>query len=269
MWKLLEGVWNRVHSKQNASALQQIDNIPSVDNLQATQKQKPLFSLAEMEIELLTKEYDALRAEMIARLGSQTQVTTIATLLLGGIVTLMPLLLSRANLQVLGVFQPYLVTGLLTVSLLFTSLLWSFMDNDVQIAEIGEYLDTQLRMRVFELLNVKDETLRVMNWGRYRLRTRFRRHSKDNPLLLNTAVFMLNTSRYGLNTIPAILTLISVFFLIHYQIPAAGDIIGWFNLGFLVFDSFYLITAIGYALYFRRTYRKRAAKRIVPDILRP
>lgn len=268
MWKRFEEIRSRTRLKRSGSASQPSNNIQSADHLQDVQLQKSSPSLTEIEIELITKEYDALRAEMIARLGAQIQVTTVATLLLGGIVTLTPLFISKTNLQLLSTFQPYIITGLLILSILFTSLLWSFIDNDVQIAEIGEYLDTKLRIRVFELLNVKDENLRVMNWGRYRLSSRFRRYNTGNPLLLNIAVFMINTSRYGLNTIPAILILILVFFLIPHQIPAATDIIGWFNLGFLVFDFLYLITAIGYALYFRSSYKKRAAKRSIPDILR-
>ena len=108
------------------------------------------------ELEVYLKEYDALRVEITSRLGSQTQLTNIALLLIGGVVAAIPFLFRTPQGSGLAIPMVYFVLALLIAALLFTSLLWTFLSHELEIGRLGLHIDQVIRKRVYELVGTTD-----------------------------------------------------------------------------------------------------------------
>ena len=62
-------------------------------------EQKIFSSILDSEAEFLLKEYEALRTEINSHIASQTQLTTVAIILLGGLTASVPFLESVMNFK--------------------------------------------------------------------------------------------------------------------------------------------------------------------------
>jgi uncharacterized membrane protein YsdA (DUF1294 family) len=137
---------------------------------------------SDKEAEFLLKEYEALRAQITSHIASQTQLTTITIVLLGGAIATTPFLLSSDSQGLHLRFPPiYFVLVLLVTSTLFTSLVLASMGHDIQMASMAQYFYRNVRMRASSLLG--GSTGSVFNWDRYRIGLMFPTFNKSRPLL--------------------------------------------------------------------------------------
>jgi hypothetical protein len=220
-------------------------------------EQNKFSSIADREVEILLKEYEALRTEINSHIASQTQITTLAIILLGGLTASVPLIVSidsHQNLQLRFPFV-YLVLSFLIVSLLFTSLLWAAMSHDVQMAYITQYIYRDIRSRAFLLL--EGTTTSILNWDHYRIELLFSSPKNPRQLAVRLTVGVLNAAQYALMLVPGVVSLVAagVVYINYASIPPR-DVVSWFDFVLFIFDSFYLITIIPCALYVARAYKE-------------
>src|SRR5947199_4629520 len=100
-------------------------------------KHKVVLPDFDKDAQFLLKEYETLRAEINTRLASQTQLISVAMILLGGITAVTPLILNQdpqgLHLRIPLIYLPF---ALLIIAILFTSLQYAFMGHDIQISYI-------------------------------------------------------------------------------------------------------------------------------------
>ena len=118
----------------------------------------------EKELEVLLKEYERLSNEMGFHFGIQSQLKTIALLLIGAIATAASFLLPLNLFQKVNPIIPLI--ALLLISFLFTSLQLAYQLQILEFVFIGLYIDQTLRPRVCELLKIRD-TDQFFSWDRF------------------------------------------------------------------------------------------------------
>jgi hypothetical protein len=206
----------------------------------------------DIEVEILLKEYEKLRDEIISRETSRTQLTTIAIVLVGGFITAIPFLLfsdsQGLHLRIPSIFFVFI---LLAISIIFTSLLWTHMLHDFEVGCIANYFHQGIRTRACQLLQVKENSAWVFNWDCYHIRLLF----PSSPLN-KICLLMLSLSRYAIMLIPALLSLIGagLVYLTYFSIPAVDEL-GWFAIGLFAFNFFYIFAAIIGHRYIQHVYQ--------------
>ena len=175
-------------------------------------KKKDMNNRNVVEKEFLILEYQALRDEILSRTGRQTQLTTLAIALLGGILAVVPFKLFSNPQTTIDLNNPLIVTELLVTSGLFISILWVFMEQEMRVINAAHYIHNTIRVRVALLQNIRvdksndqpwDKELGVLNWDKYLIQT------SEPENFLSILIFVLRVgSRYVVMAFPAILALI-------------------------------------------------------------
>ena len=219
----------------------------------------------EIEVQFLLKEYEVLRAEMLAKQGFQVQFSNLAILLLGALVAVVPIVIfAGANGLPVSIPLSYIVTGLLIVALIFLSLLWAVMDEDIEVAIHGNYYNNEIRARVGAILGTSDANTPVLNWDRYRMKVIV----PHTPLrfLYSIGFVARGTARYGIYVIPAGITMVvSVILYFESSSFPPVTIVDWVNVSLFAFDVLYSGSSIPFLGYISRLYRSiRASADNVP-----
>jgi len=218
-------------------------------------KQEAPPSAGDREVDILLKEYQTLRSEINTHVVSQTQLTTVTVVLLGGVTAAAPFLVSSDS-QGLHLRIPlvFLVLTLLIISTLFASLQWASMAHDIQIAYIAQYLHKNIRSRVTMLLG---GSASVFNWEGYRNGLMYPQSNKPNHLLVRLTVIALAIAQYIPTSVPAAISLFAagLLYFTNFSIPAANAI-GWLDIGLIIFNSFYILASIPSAIYISRAYEE-------------
>lgn len=220
------------------------------------------------ELELLVKEYEALRAQIITHIASHAQFATLAVLLAGGVLTAAPFLLfSGSSAQQLRFPPIYLIIALLGVALLFISLMWVFVERDLEVAITASYFMRKIRPRALELIGQPEGQATIFGWDRFRTEFLFPKGRKF--FFYRTMMSLVAVSRYALVFIPAVACLTgAIVMYFTFSLFPPMDTVGWFEVGLFTFDLLYLTLllpfgAIVYGAYTRMeraTSTKRASK---------
>jgi len=220
-------------------------------------EQKSSTSTTNQEIEILLKEYESLRAEIISRLEAQTQLTSVATVLMGGILTAVPILLSFGpQKQLLNILPGTIIIILLIISTLFISILWTYEEHDIEMAYIGQYFNKKIRPRMVYLLKLEDSEAIILGWDRDRLtKMALIQKKPSNFLTVTFSVTLLSTSRYMLISIPILFSIVSAVLVYSYNYTVLSNIfINLFDIFLFILNLIYFSFAILYALQIRNTY---------------
>ncbi len=203
----------------------------------------------DREIEILLKEYETLRGEVLSREASRIQITGVAILLIGATTAAAPFLLHQGvhGLQPIISLQ-YFIVLLLVVSLLFSSLYWAYMLHDVEVSHIGNYI-LKIRMRACQLISIEETTAYIFNWDRYHVNVL----SKSS--FIQFANIALSFSRYIILVCPAVISLLvaSWLYVISFPvIPASAE--AWGIIAFFAFDLLYLVASIPVVINLNNNY---------------
>lgn len=207
----------------------------------------------DTEVEMLLKEYEALRAEILSREQSQTQVTNIALLLLAGVTTAASFLFytdpSGLHLRVPLIS---LIVMLLIISLLFTSLHWTYLLHNCEIGFIASYINKDVRARACKLLGQDQQTASIFNWDRSHIRTLY----PTSPLN-SIWISLLSLSPYAVILIPGLVTLAMAIwmYLTDFTIPAVNAI-GWIANILIIIALIYSLISLPCILFVLRVYKK-------------
>jgi hypothetical protein len=218
---------------------------------------------AKLEVDILMKEFETLRDEEVTRIESQTQLASIALLLIGAVVTAAPfLLLSGNQSHSLSIPPIYLLNGLLIISALFTSMLWTLLEHDIKTAYMSHYFNFNIRTRAAHLLGLDANSAHILNWDRYQLGRVFPRKRSLKALGGTGAAVLLYTSRYGLMAVPAVATLAAAGFVWSgFVTLPPRDGLGWLDVGIFAFDAVYFVGAVLFALYISRQWQAIVRRR--------
>ncbi len=223
-------------------------------------EQENLSSTVDGEVEIFLKEYEVLRTEINTHIASQTQLTTVAIILLGGITAAIPFLVSLDS-QGLHLRFPliFLVLMLLIISILFTSLQWASMAHDIQMAYIAQYIHRDIRTKTILALRM---TASVFNWEGYRNKQMYPKSQKFSSLAARLAIVVLSIAQYIPMSLPAVVSLLAagLIYLTNFSILAA-DAIGWFDISLFIFGLFYFLASIPCALYITYAYEEIPSQR--------
>ncbi len=210
--------------------------------------------VTDKEVEILLKEYEALRAEITVRIQAQTQFTTITIFLIGGVTAAIPFIIS-SDAHGLQIRIPliYLVLVLIITSTLFTSLAMASMWHDIQMAYMAQYFYRNLRIKSSLLSGGTS----VFNWDHYRVGIMFPTFNKSRPLTSTIAIVVLNSAQYLLMLVPATLSLIvaAVLYLTNFSILPANPV-GLLNICLFILNLFYLLATVPCIRYIARAYEE-------------
>lgn len=209
----------------------------------------------EIEVQFLLKEYEVLRAEMLAKQGFQVQFSNLAILLLGALVAAIPIaLFSGTSSLPVSIPPSYVVTGLFIIALIFLSLLWAVMDEDIEVALHGNYYNKWIRARVGDLLGTSEPQTPVLNWDRFRM-TMVLPHTPWQ-FLYYIGFAARGTARYGLYVIPAgIAMIVAVITYVENSPLPPTAILDWVNVALFGFDVLYIGSSVPFVSYISRLYK--------------
>jgi len=209
-------------------------------------QQNTSLPTSDQEIAIVLKEYEALRAEIISRLESQTQLTSVASILIGGVLAAIPFVFSfGSQKQALNIPPVVLISGLLAISTLFTSLLWTYMEHDIEMAYIGQYFNKSLRPKLQQLLKESTKIDMPLDWDSYRSNQLGFRAKSILYLTTTISVTLLSASRYVLISMPIVLSLISsIIFYISFYFILITNISALFDIIFFIFNVVYFSLAL-------------------------
>ncbi len=204
--------------------------------------------------EYYIKEFEALRAEVVSRLESQTQLTSIALVLLGGILAAVPLVVFSGT-QTFKVPEPYIIIGLLVISTLFTSIQWAYMEHDYEMAIIGQYIFQSIRESALQELLPPRFRPSILSWDLYRSGAMFPERKQSTNIIIHAAVFLMSISRYGLVVVPSVVSIVGAGYFLAPSVIGGSLTFGavWFVIYF-VFDVLYVLLTFPYAFFIRRQY---------------
>lgn len=199
--------------------------------------------------DFILHEYDALRAEIVSRLETQTQLTAVALALLGGLAAAVPFFIYSGH-SINTIPTSLVILGLQIVALLFTSITWFFLENDVEMAYIGRYLSQQLSQQGKQLSRDPRGNFSPLHWDIYRRDRMNPRRGGIRSGFVGTVTLMLAVSRYGLIAVPSIITLVAASYF-HFSNNALNfdTPINSLNTVFLAFNMLYLVTTVPTAFY--------------------
>lgn len=205
--------------------------------------QQDTLNPKEKELELLGKEYDAMRTEIVAREGSRIQLTlaTLALLTISG--TLVPLFLSGSSNILQGSQVSYVIAGLLIIAFLFITLSWTYYQQDQEVGFLAKRIQT-IRKRICDLLLLNRDTSEIFGYDKEHIKMLWPRGIG----IIFTA--MLTISRYLTVIIPAAIAL-SLAILVH--INSFPKLIGPQSNTYLIIgeivDVVYLLLNIAATIY--------------------
>lgn len=207
----------------------------------------------ETEVEMLLKEYEALRSEILSREQSQTQVINIALLLLAGVTTAGSFLF-YADPRGLHLRVPliFLIIILLIISLLFTSLHWTYLLHNSEIGFIASYINKDIRARACNLLKQNEQTASILNWDRFHVGALYPT-SPVNSIWIS----LLALSPYAVLLIPGLVALASAIwiYLANFAIPAVNAI-GWIAIILMIIALIYSLISLPCILFVLRVYKE-------------
>lgn len=204
----------------------------------------------DREIEILLKEYETLRSEVLAREASRIQIIGVAIFLIGAITAVAPFLLHQGvqGLQTVISLQ-YFIVILLVVSMLFSSLYWAYMLHDVEVSHIGNYI-LNIRMRACQLINLEETSAHIFNWDHYHV----------NKLSQSSSVYFANIalscSRYVILICPAVISLLAAswLYVVNFPvIPISAE--AWGGIVFFAFDLLYLLASVPVVINLNNNYQ--------------
>jgi hypothetical protein len=206
----------------------------------------------------LLSEYEALRGEVIARLSAQAQIISLAVTLLGALIAGAAVILISGSTTALSAIPfGYLVLGLLTLSTLFSALLWAYIDHEQKVVVIALYNDGYLREQAIRA----GGNSAILAWDRFRSQFEFPSANGLRSLLVRLFVLVRAASRHALMSVSAIISLALAYFeyLEHASLPPT-DTFSWVQAVFLVGVSLYFLFAAIYSFYVWRLLRRLTAK---------
>ena len=208
----------------------------------------------EKELEVLLKEYERLSNEMGFHFGIQSQLKTIALLLIGAIATAASFLLPLNLFQKVNPIIPLI--ALLLISFLFTSLQLAYQLQILEFVFIGLYIDQTLRPRVCELLKIRD-TDQFFSWDRFHTQQIFPKNGFGRFVY---AVLIL--SLYPVMAGPALVALITtIVWIVLVRFPIFSlNISSCSVLFLLIFDICYVLMMVVCAVYGVETQKKVGSK---------
>ncbi len=207
----------------------------------------------DKEVEMLLKEYDALRAEVLSHEQSQTQVTNIALLLLAGITTAASFLLSSDSSGLhLRVPLLTLIVMLLIVSLLFLSLHWTYLLHTCEIGFIASYLYQNVRPRACKLLEQDQQIAWIFDWDRFHMRK-----LNLSSTVAGIWIDLLYLSPYAIISIPGLIILgVAIWiYLTNFTISAVTTV-GWISIILIIFNLLYFVLSMICVFYVLRVYKE-------------
>jgi hypothetical protein len=223
------------------------------DNSKKNKKEEIICDKPEIdkELEVLLKEWEVLRAEAVSHLGAQYQLTNVALLLLGGLITLttLPFISFGQGLH-LTVPNLYFVVLLLVVSPLFSSLLHAFLSHQLDLGYFGGYAQNIIRKRICKLLELQKDS-EFFSWDNYH------QQQLTSKGRFGWFVAMMITSSHGAVVgILALLTWIAAIWAYGVNSSLFTNSIGmWGVLILLTFDTFYFLAVIPVAINAINTFR--------------
>jgi hypothetical protein len=149
-----------------------------------------------LKFQVLMKDIDIRSAEINARIPSQTQtITTLATLS-GGFAALAGFLFGAAHVP----FIPWGPVICLIYSFIVLTFAWTNLDHDIQMADIGNYLEDDVRKQLRAILKMEEKQQEeIFSWGNYRINRSIRRQyaRADRNPCIRFASRLSSLSRYG------------------------------------------------------------------------
>lgn len=175
--------------------LEQVDRLVSNSNFETS----PL----RFEMEILLQEFRDLRAEILLRLSNEQQILSYIITLIVASVTIIQ-------------FEPQItnITGsdtgirviLLVTSILFAALGLMYVEQDIYMATIGQYIEQAIKPQLNKIVqNASAEQHFVLEWDKFKTK-----HAFKPPMVYIFA--FLSSARYALPIFPPIILLTYYFF---------------------------------------------------------
>lgn len=160
----------------------------------AANKKRETTTDEDFLADVILEEYKSLREENVSHIQNKQQITYFSIALLAGLF---------AVLQVYSDIQnnEYFYSGLLVLSVLFSSLGLIFIQEDMLGATIGKYINKVLRVNIKKLSKSEKIGVDILGWDEYKNNTLFR-SVKVVPFLLTTI------ARFMFSLMPSILLLV-------------------------------------------------------------